>query len=123
MRKAIADTGYQITPPIDRDYFWAVYFRTPGGVLFEVATAEHRIEASQLKETLPLEHQGCPAQQLNVVRQTIRAESLQLSGVQPLEGMHTGWQSLDAHGLNRHASVLNPTFVAEQQRRYHRIRL
>ncbi|WP_138470866.1 VOC family protein [Poseidonocella sp. HB161398] len=38
VRKAIADTGYQITPPIDRDYFWAVYFRTPGGVLFEVAT-------------------------------------------------------------------------------------
>ncbi|MEI4473423.1 VOC family protein [Frigidibacter sp. MR17.24] len=38
VRKAIADTGYQVTPPIDRDYFWAVYFRTPGGVLFEVAT-------------------------------------------------------------------------------------
>ncbi|MCZ0962666.1 ring-cleaving dioxygenase [Paracoccus benzoatiresistens] len=40
VRKAIADTGYQVTPPIDRDYFWAIYFRTPGGVLFEVATAE-----------------------------------------------------------------------------------
>lgn len=40
VRKAIADTGYQITPPIDRDYFWAVYFRTPGGILFEVATDE-----------------------------------------------------------------------------------
>jgi glyoxalase family protein len=25
---------------IDRDYFWAIYFRTPGGVLFEVATGE-----------------------------------------------------------------------------------
>jgi glyoxalase family protein len=25
---------------IDRDYFWAIYFRTPGGVLFEVATSE-----------------------------------------------------------------------------------
>jgi hypothetical protein len=25
---------------IDRDYFWAIYFRTPGGVLFEVATNE-----------------------------------------------------------------------------------
>ena len=25
---------------IDRDYFWAIYFRTPGGVLFEVATDE-----------------------------------------------------------------------------------
>jgi glyoxalase family protein len=40
VRKAIADTGYGVTPPIDRDYFWAIYFRTPGGVLFEVATDE-----------------------------------------------------------------------------------
>lgn len=40
VRKALADTGYMVTPPIDRDYFWAIYFRTPGGVLFEVATDE-----------------------------------------------------------------------------------
>ncbi|MCW1933141.1 VOC family protein [Pararhodobacter zhoushanensis] len=40
VRKALMDTGYQVTPVIDRDYFWAIYFRTPGGVLFEVATAE-----------------------------------------------------------------------------------
>ncbi|MFW2544154.1 VOC family protein [Primorskyibacter sp. 2E107] len=40
VRKALMDTGYQVTPVIDRDYFWAVYFRTPGGVLFEVATNE-----------------------------------------------------------------------------------
>ena len=40
VRKALVDTGYQVTPPIDRDYFWAIYFRTPGGVLFEVATNE-----------------------------------------------------------------------------------
>ncbi len=39
-RKALLDTGYQVTPVIDRDYFWAIYFRTPGGVLFEVATNE-----------------------------------------------------------------------------------
>jgi glyoxalase family protein len=40
VRKALIDTGYQVTPVIDRDYFWSVYFRTPGGVLFEVATNE-----------------------------------------------------------------------------------
>lgn len=40
VRKALTDTGWQVTPPIDRDYFWAIYFRTPGGVLFEVATHE-----------------------------------------------------------------------------------
>ncbi|MDA7424994.1 VOC family protein [Thalassococcus lentus] len=40
VRKALMDTGYQVTPVIDRDYFWAIYFRTPGGVLFEIATDE-----------------------------------------------------------------------------------
>ncbi len=40
VRKALLDTGYQVTPVIDRDYFWAIYFRSPGGVLFEVATSE-----------------------------------------------------------------------------------
>lgn len=40
VRKALVDTGYSVTPVIDRDYFWAIYFRTPGGVLFEVSTAE-----------------------------------------------------------------------------------
>lgn len=40
VREALIDTGYAVTPVIDRDYFWAIYFRTPGGVLFEVATNE-----------------------------------------------------------------------------------
>ncbi|MDU8943813.1 VOC family protein [Ovoidimarina sediminis] len=40
VREALLDTGYQVTPVIDRDYFWSVYFRTPGGVLFEIATNE-----------------------------------------------------------------------------------
>jgi glyoxalase family protein len=40
VRKALMDTGATVTPVIDRDYFWAIYFRTPGGVLFEVATNE-----------------------------------------------------------------------------------
>ncbi len=40
VREALLDTGYKVTPVIDRDYFYAIYFRTPGGVLFEVATNE-----------------------------------------------------------------------------------
>ena len=40
VRKALTEQGYQITPQIDRDYFYAIYFRSPGGVLFEVATNE-----------------------------------------------------------------------------------
>lgn len=40
VRKALMETGFQVTPVIDRDYFWAIYFRAPGGVLFEIATNE-----------------------------------------------------------------------------------
>jgi glyoxalase family protein len=40
VRKALIDAGFQVTPVIDRDYFWSVYFRAPGGVLFEIATNE-----------------------------------------------------------------------------------
>lgn len=37
-RKKIADAGLNITDKIDRDYFYSIYFREPGGVLFEIAT-------------------------------------------------------------------------------------
>ncbi|AZV79892.1 ring-cleaving dioxygenase [Parasedimentitalea marina] len=37
-RRALLDAGLQVTPVIDRDYFWSVYFRAPCGVLFEIAT-------------------------------------------------------------------------------------
>ncbi|MFD2740935.1 VOC family protein [Sulfitobacter aestuarii] len=40
VRKALLEAGVHVTPVIDRDYFWAIYFRTPGGVLFEIATNE-----------------------------------------------------------------------------------
>jgi glyoxalase family protein len=37
-REILANRGYNITPQIDRMYFKSVYFREPGGVLFEIAT-------------------------------------------------------------------------------------
>ncbi|MCW3115527.1 MAG: ring-cleaving dioxygenase [Segetibacter sp.] len=37
-REKIAVKGLSITPKIDRDYFFSLYFREPGGVLFELAT-------------------------------------------------------------------------------------
>lgn len=40
VRRALLDAGHAVTPVVDRDYFYAIYFRTPGGVLFEVATGE-----------------------------------------------------------------------------------
>lgn len=38
VRAAVAATGLQPTPQIDRFWFKSVYFREPGGVLFELAT-------------------------------------------------------------------------------------
>jgi glyoxalase family protein len=37
-REKILSKGLGITPKIDRDYFFSLYFREPGGVLFELAT-------------------------------------------------------------------------------------
>jgi len=37
-REKIASRGLSITGKIDRDYFYSLYFREPGGVLFEIAT-------------------------------------------------------------------------------------
>lgn len=71
VREKLLDTGYQVTPVIDRDYFWAIYFRTPGGILFEIATNEpgfHRDEelenlGSSLR--LPRQHEHLRAQLAN----------------------------------------------------------
>ena len=30
--------GYNVSPLMNRDYFRSIYFREPGGVLFEIAT-------------------------------------------------------------------------------------
>lgn len=38
LREKILTMGLQITPQIDRTYFHSLYFREPGGVLFEIAT-------------------------------------------------------------------------------------
>ncbi|HBG40334.1 MAG TPA: ring-cleaving dioxygenase [Porphyromonadaceae bacterium] len=37
-REKVLAAGLNITPKIDRDYFFSLYFREPGGVLFELAT-------------------------------------------------------------------------------------
>jgi glyoxalase family protein len=40
------------TPVIDRDYFHSVYFRTPGGVLFEIATNNPGFARDEAPESL-----------------------------------------------------------------------
>ncbi|MCU0447881.1 MAG: VOC family protein [Microscillaceae bacterium] len=38
VREKLLSGGFQVTPVLDRQYFHSIYFREPGGVLFEVAT-------------------------------------------------------------------------------------
>jgi glyoxalase family protein len=38
LRDQLTGLGYEVTPVMDRQYFRSIYFREPGGVLFEVAT-------------------------------------------------------------------------------------
>jgi glyoxalase family protein len=38
VRERLVDMGYNVTPQLDRNYFKSIYFREPGGVLFEIAT-------------------------------------------------------------------------------------
>ena len=37
-RTQLVDAGLEVTPILDRQYFTSIYFREPGGVLFEIAT-------------------------------------------------------------------------------------
>lgn len=37
-REELVQLGYNVSPVMDRTYFHSIYFREPGGVLFEIAT-------------------------------------------------------------------------------------
>ncbi len=37
-RERLVELGLHVTPVLDRQYFHSIYFREPGGVLFEIAT-------------------------------------------------------------------------------------
>jgi len=51
-REALVAAGYQVTPVLDRTYFRSIYFREPGGVLFEIATDGPGFTADEPLETL-----------------------------------------------------------------------
>ncbi|MBE9638346.1 ring-cleaving dioxygenase [Salipiger mangrovisoli] len=48
----LASAGFDVTPVIDRQYFNAVYFREPGGVLFEIATDPPGFAVDEAPEAL-----------------------------------------------------------------------
>ncbi|WP_210493157.1 VOC family protein [Patulibacter sp. SYSU D01012] len=67
-RQRLAAAGAHVTPVIDRDYFDAIYFREPRGVLFEIATLGPGFatdeDAAHLGEELrlPTQHEPLRAQ-------------------------------------------------------------
>ncbi|MDV7698824.1 ring-cleaving dioxygenase [Chryseobacterium soli] len=66
-REKVMAAGLSITPKIDRDYFYSLYFREPGGVLFEIATdnpgftVDEPLEELGTHLRLPKQHEGLRA--------------------------------------------------------------
>lgn len=67
-REKVMKKGLQITEKIDRDYFFSLYFREPGGVLFEIATdnpgfaTDETVEGLGSSLQLPDRYKGARAQ-------------------------------------------------------------
>jgi glyoxalase family protein len=59
--KVVAALGLHITEKIDRNYFYSLYFREPGGVLFEIATDNPGFDVDESVEELGT-HLKLPAQ-------------------------------------------------------------
>lgn len=60
-REKVMKHGLDITPKIDRNYFFSLYFREPGGVLFELATDNPGFAVDEPVEELG-KHLKLPAQ-------------------------------------------------------------
>lgn len=60
-REKVLGHGLNITPKIDRNYFFSLYFREPGGVLFELATDNPGFTVDEPLEELGT-HLKLPAQ-------------------------------------------------------------
>lgn len=63
-REKLVDLGFAVSPVMDREYFHSIYFREPGGILFEIATDGPGFTidepAGHLGETLKLPKQFEP---------------------------------------------------------------
>jgi hypothetical protein len=51
-QQKIAKAGLSVTEIIDRQYFHSIYYREPGGVLFEIATDPPGFTNDESKENL-----------------------------------------------------------------------
>jgi len=51
-RKNLVGHGYNLSPVMDRKYFHSIYYREPGGILFEIATLPPGFAADEPAETM-----------------------------------------------------------------------
>jgi glyoxalase family protein len=51
-RETVVEAGRNVSPVMDRTYFHSIYFREPGGVLFEIATEQPGFTVDQIPEAL-----------------------------------------------------------------------
>ncbi|MET0840773.1 MAG: VOC family protein, partial [Methyloceanibacter sp.] len=59
-RERVAAFGLDVTPVIDRQYFESIYFREPGGVLFEIATDPPGFAVDEAQAELGTRHKLPP---------------------------------------------------------------
>jgi len=81
-QQRVAGAGMQVTPVVDRDYFYAIYFRQPQGILFEIATTSPGFAADEdpghLGEALrlPSQHEHLRPQLDRILRPIVNPRSL-----------------------------------------------
>lgn len=51
-RQVLVDVGLDVTPVLERSYFQSIYYREPGGVLFEIATDQPGFTVDESVERL-----------------------------------------------------------------------
>lgn len=51
-QSTLNEAGFRVTPVMDRSYFHSIYFREPGGVLFEIATDTPGFLIDEPQETM-----------------------------------------------------------------------
>jgi glyoxalase family protein len=94
-RRVLADGGSP-TPIIDRFYFRSIYFREPGGVLFEIATPDPGFTADE-----PFEHLGGRLS-LPPRFEPLRAQLEQI--LTPLPNPREGWTRVTASAPEEHGA-------------------
>jgi glyoxalase family protein len=87
-RKVLSEVPLKVTPVLDRTYFHSIYFREPGGVLFEIATDPPGFAIDE-----PVEHLG-ETLKLPAWLEGSRAEIERV--LLPIELPHLGKEQADA---------------------------